>query len=95
MLTKQQTKLRKRLFPTPPTFTSNDCEKIIKELYALPHDKQRTVMSMILGANTARVSSPQKNYQMSARLFFTLLREAMKDTEVHYTNITGAQSRKT
>lgn len=70
-------KLRRKLFPTPSSFTAEQCESIIKELHAMPKDEQRTVFSMLLGTNTARVSSPQKTYQMSARIFFDLLKEAI------------------
>ena len=62
--------LRKQLFPTPPKYTSEEVDKIWLRYQGLSQHARMEVNAKIHGVMAARVNTPQKSYQISARLFF-------------------------
>jgi len=72
-----QKQLRKKIFPAPAKFTSNDVDEIRKSYYDLDDGAKRTVLAMLFGTNHARITSSHTSYQFSARMFFRELRDSI------------------
>lgn len=73
--------IRKQLFPTPPKYTMAEADKINNRLFNMSQDERRQTIAKVLGAMSARVTSPSKVYQLGARMFYALLIECMDEVQ--------------
>lgn len=76
---KEYRKLHRQLFPTVKSMTSEQAEAVIRQFHKLHVDDRRTVISMMMGTFTARVTSPSKSYNIAGRHFFNEMKKAMEE----------------